>query len=176
MGCLPCALGSSVSTVSLASRAKHSQWVGRWVGKGEMQSPYRAGCLHSSRGEPWPHAHAARVASNLEPGTGADPTHGQQRARRQVGFREFAAKCSWCRKKAQFWSQHRAQGEDLAALKPLLLTSSTFLSETGEEHRCARRTHHKESRSCPAKARPAPQGRDSTSSWQVTKRLGRAGV
>lgn len=78
------------------------EWVGRWVGKGEMQSPYRAGRLHSSRGEPWPHAHAARVASDLEPGTGADPTQGQQRARRQVGFREFAAKRSCVERRLSF--------------------------------------------------------------------------
>lgn len=67
-----------------------------------MQSPYRAGRLHSSRGEPWPHAHAARVASDLEPGTGADPTQGQQRARRQVGFREFAAKRSCVERRLSF--------------------------------------------------------------------------
>lgn len=75
---------------------------GRWVEKRETQSPCRARCPDSSRGEPWPQARTAGVASDPEPRTGADPTQGEQRAWRWVGLRESAAKCIWCRKEAWF--------------------------------------------------------------------------
>lgn len=78
------------------------EWVG-WREKGETQSPSRAGRLHGGRGSPGPRPmQPAWPPTWMEPGTGADPAQGQQRAQGWVASGESAADASGVGRRLSF--------------------------------------------------------------------------